>query len=148
MATRVTRESDMRDLGEGVASNHQQLTTTMSDGSALLIMTGVLEVYFQVGVNGPAAVDGDETYLVMMGPRFVPGARAIAMVGAASVATPGRGMHSVQAVEADFDDETGRVQLTFEVSARLEADPAATTYRAVRIDGVTYHVTIKGEIAA
>ena len=137
----------MRDLGEGEGSNHQQLVATTSDGTSLLIMTGVLDVGFHLGVNGPAAADGDETYRVMMGPKFVPGARAIAMVAAAGVATPGGSMHSVRAVQADIDDETGRVQLTFEVSARLEADPAATMYRAVRIGEVTYHVTIKGEFA-
>ena len=112
----------------------------------MLVMTGVLEVGFQVYVNGPAAVDGDEIYRVLMGPKFAPGARAIAMVTPAGVTSPGRSSHAVQAVEADIDDETGRVQLTFEVSARLDADPSVNSYRMLRIDGVTYHVTIWGNV--
>jgi hypothetical protein len=55
---------------------------------------------------------------------------------------------SVQAIEADLDDESGRVQLTFEASLMVEGDAASPAFGYVRVEDVAYQVTIHGTAAA
>ena len=135
-------------LEESSLQNRQELRSGAApDGTSLWVLSGVAQVWFDVTSSGGLAAESSETFRVLLGPVLAGGARAIATVAPATVDVIDRATFSVQAIEADIDDESGRVQLMFEVSGRIEA-LAGTTYRTLRIRGVAYHVTIHGTAAA
>ena len=132
--------------------NLQQLQATVTgpDGATrMFIITGILQAGLGVSGTGPPAVQQTQTFTVLVGPvlsrrQFVQ-AVATAAVARTSVslqATTIQGSFiqlssSINGVDADWDDESGQVELSIEVSVG-----ASGVNNNATVQGLTFQVTI------
>jgi hypothetical protein len=123
----------------------QELATPVADGSTTWTITGTLNVGFVAQSNTPEPFQWKETYRLLIGLPLAPGGRAIASVWPSNVGLTDHVSWAVRAAEADIDDESGRVQLTFELVGWVS--PESTGQRAVEIEHVGFLVTAYGDAA-
>lgn len=107
------------------------------------VMTGRIDPGFSASSATGAAVRTNETYRALVGPGIAAGARAAALATIAAVDVVDRSGYAIGAVEADIDDESNRVQLTFELSAVIEGAPGSTADRRVNVRSVLFHITVR-----
>ena len=115
----------------------------MVDGTGLLVVTGQLRVGFSLWSPIDTKSE-EEEYRVLVGPSLAPGARAIASVWPTMGAVTRNGQWTVSNVEADIDDETGRVQLSFSVRLAVTGDGTASGEKTVAVGAVGFQVTVVG----
>jgi hypothetical protein len=128
----------------GQVENPQQLTAVVAgpDGAnRLFILDGQLQV--GLGGNGPVK----ETFSVLLGPvltrrQFVQatGTASLTGFGFNNVVANSFVIWSINSVDADWDDESGQVEMRIEVSA-------SSNGTGIQVNKLGYHVTILAEIA-
>jgi hypothetical protein len=141
--------AQMITLDDTQVDNRQEMSALQADGSSLWHLSGIARVNFTASGPGNQAGNAKESYRLLLGPALAGQARAIAIAAAATVMLEAQSAtYSVQAIEADLDDETGRIQLMFEVSASFQANPTnAGPWQFVNVQAVAYQVTIHGTAA-
>jgi hypothetical protein len=136
-------------LTEDNVGNGQRLVTGLPDGTMQWVMNASLGINFMVEANNQGA-RGTESYRLLLGPTLQGGARAIGLVWPERVHAAGDPYtYAVVMTQADIDDETNRVQLTFDVFGSL--DPIGVTTggpRFVEIQSVAFQVMILGTAMA
>ncbi len=131
--------------------NLQQMEVVVAgpdDANRLFIIDG----QFDAQVLAQAGVQKKETFATLVGPVFTSKQfrRAIATAsltktGLTTVATTGSsGVWMILSVDADWDDESGQVELRIETEVACNGAPSAELY----IAGVGFHVTILAAVAA
>lgn len=137
----------MIDLVDAQVVNRQDLGMAGPDGATLWVSAGTARIGFYVVSTSGAFSDSKEVYRLLVGPVLAAGAHAVGIAWAAKVTIADGCVYSVDGVEADIDDESGRVQLTFEAYGRIPQLANTTAWREFRIDEVSYQVTIRGTAA-
>ena len=140
----------------GAIQNLQQIEAVVAgpyDANRLFIIDGQFDSRVEVETHGGSSTQ-KETFSVLVGPVFNKHqfSRAIATASftKTSFASGGGGAGAgwyILGVDADWDDESGQVELRIE--AEVEADmfgPSARQY--VAIMGFAFHVTILAAVPA
>jgi hypothetical protein len=112
------------------------------DANHLFVIDGQLDVNLAIGSQGTNFATAKETFSVLIGPKlanrqFV---RAIATASIvktqiANIAQGASAAWSIVDVDADWDDESGQVELRIETQVSCSASSAS-------INGFAFHVTI------
>jgi hypothetical protein len=133
--------------------NVQQIEAVVAgpdDANRLFIIDGAVLSGVAPFSTGPATVVAKETFTVLVGPVFTRKqfvkANATAFLTGTGLdinALPQRVIWQILGVDADWDDESGQVELRIEV----QADCSGGTNKAA-IFGFGFHVTILAEVAA
>jgi hypothetical protein len=126
-----------------VLDRQELMTGPAPDGKSLWLLSGAVNVALQVFAGAEQATR-KETYKLPLGPVFQGPVRATAIAWPSAVTTSQQGAWFVRAVEADFDDESGRVELAFEVEVRAQALGGSTGGQVV-VYSVAYQVSIHGQ---
>jgi hypothetical protein len=137
----------MNVLTEDNVGNGQRLITGLPDGSMQWFMNASVGINFMVAGDHQGAHQ-TESYRLLVGPTLQGGAHAIGLAWPERVHAAGDPYtYGVTMTQADIDDESNRVQLTFEVFGSL--DPVETTgQRFVEIQSVAVQVMILGTAMA
>jgi hypothetical protein len=123
--------------------NPQQLTAVVAgpDGANRLF---ILDGQLPVGLGGAGAVK--ETFSVLLGPvltrrQFVQatGTASLTGVGLFNVFAGGNVGWLIDSVDADWDDESGQVEMRIEVST-------SSNNTFVQVNKLGYHVTVLAEM--
>ena len=142
----------MQRIQSNQIQNLQQMEVGVAgpeDANRLIIIDGQFAINLGVNGSGPGWSTAKETYSVLVGPTFTRKqfvqANATASLANTQVNCIAGGVASfiINDVDADWDDESGQVDL------RIEAQ--ATAYGAnqsVGIYGLLFHVTILAAIPA
>jgi len=137
----------MKVLSENQLLNPQELSSPTPDGASLWIASGVAEIDLDVNSSAGREARAVETYRLPVGPTVTGAVRAVGSVWPISLGVTRSSSFDFQigAVEADLDDESGRVELTFEASLVLPKGP--TGNRLLQIWHVGYQVIVVGQVA-
>ena len=133
--------------------NLQQLDVLVAgpdDANHLFIIDGQFDATLTIGGQGTSIASGKETFSVLLGPKltnrqFV---RAIATASIVksqigTIKTGGFAAWNIVDADADWDDESGQVEL------RIEAQvDCLGTNQSVSINGFAFHVTILAALPA
>jgi hypothetical protein len=122
----------------------QQIVVPQSDGPSLVIVSGLVLASAAASSPAGAAASYKETYRLLVGPTLTGPSRAIASASIANVFLLAAGQWSIGDIEADFDDESGRMELRFELSISIYPEAGATLPRSIHIEAVEFTVTIVG----
>lgn len=133
--------------------NLQQLDVMVAgpdDANHLFVIDGQLDVSLAVGSQGGNASVAKETFSVLIGPKFTNRqfVRAIATASivksqVANIATGGFATWTIIDVDADWDDESGQVELRIEAQVNC-----AGSNQSASINGFAFHVTILAALPA
>jgi hypothetical protein len=123
-------------------SNEQSLQVVVAgpgDVAVMHVVSGFANVLLSANSEGPTESE-ERTFFVLVGPTITSAQfrRAIASAAIASLTLGGAGSSlawSVSSVDADFDDESGQVRLTFDLKL-------AATGAVASMGSVGYQVTI------
>lgn len=138
----------MIELSDDNVGNRQELTIAAPDGTTQWVQSASVGVHFMVASDHQGAHE-TESYRLLVGPVLAPGARAVGLVWPERIHVAGNPFtYAVLMQQADVDDESGRVELTFDVFASLDPVPATGEQRFVEIPSVAYQVTIHGTASA
>jgi hypothetical protein len=127
--------------------NLQQLDVLVAgpdDANHLFIIDGQIDVNLAIGSQGTNLAVAKETFSALVGPKFTNRqfVRAIATASIvktqiANIAPQGFANWNVVDVDADWDDESGQVEL------RIEAQVSCLgSNQSASINGFAFHVTI------
>jgi hypothetical protein len=136
-------------LRDDQIQNRQELPAPVADGNSLWFMTGVAETSLAINAQSstqPATMV--EAYRYLVGPALAGQPRAIATAHVVRVTGGGPTLSwSLDDVEADLDDETGRVELRFTMRIQLMPSYGEVGPQFLSISGVAFAVTIFGQAA-
>jgi len=133
--------------------NLQQMDILVSgpdDANHLFVIDGQFETNLAVGSQGTNFATAKETFSVLVGPKlanrqFVR-AIATASIVKTQIANIGQGgfaSFDVVDIDADWDDESGQVELRIEVQVSCSGSNAGAS-----INGFAFHVTILAALPA
>lgn len=133
--------------------NLQQLDVMVAgpdDANHLFVIDGQLDVSLAVGSQSGNASVAKETFSILIGPKFTNRqfVRAIATASivksqVANIATGGFATWTIIDVDADWDDESGQVELRIEAQVNC-----AGSNQSASINGFAFHVTILAALPA
>jgi hypothetical protein len=128
----------------------EAIVTGPEDANRLFVIDGQFDGGVFAGSQGAGFVQQKETFSVLIGPVLTRkqfcGAIATASLAKTSFsinATPANFGWQILSVDADWDDESGQVELRIEAAANCSGQNNGS-----QINGFTFHVTILAAIAA
>jgi len=134
--------------------NLQQIEATIAGpegANRLFTVTGQFDIGFNVSSQAAGRTQQNETFTVLIGPVLTR-QQFFRAIGTASLAkteiflqslAPNGFGWSINGIDADWDDESGQVELRVEVSAAVSGQN-----NTGRILGLAFHVTILATVAA
>jgi hypothetical protein len=133
--------------------NLQQLDVMVAgpdDANHLFIIDGQFDVNLAIGSSGANFATAKETFSVLLGPKLTNrqfvraiGTASIVKNQVANIATGGFATWIIVDVDADWDDESGQVEL------RIEAQVSCSgSNQSASINGFAFHVTILAALPA
>jgi hypothetical protein len=133
--------------------NLQQLDVMVAgpdDANHLFIIDGQFDVNLAIGSSGANFSTAKETFSVLLGPKLTNrqfvraiGTASIVKNQVANIAAGGFATWVIVDVDADWDDESGQVEL------RIEAQVSCLgSNQSASIDGFAFHVTILAALPA
>jgi hypothetical protein len=133
--------------------NLQQLDVMVAgpdDANHLFIIDGQFDVNLAIGSSGANFATAKETFSVLLGPKLTNrqfvraiGTASIVKNQVANIATGGFATWIIVDVDADWDDESGQVEL------RIEAQVSCLgSNQSASINGFAFHVTILAALPA
>ena len=135
--------------------NLQQIEAVVAgpdDANRLFIIDGQFDTWLSAFSQGPNFVTQKETFSVLVAPVFTRRqfvqANAIASLTKTGFSTTTAGQQSssewqILGVDADWDDESGQVELRIEAQVQVAGANASSN-----IAGFAFHVTILAAVAA
>ena len=133
--------------------NLQQLDVMVAgpdDANHLFIIDGQFDASLAIGSQGTNFATGKETFSALVGPKLTNrqfvraiATASIAKTKIANIAAGGFAAWNILDVDADWDDESGQVEL------RIEAQVSCLgSNQSASIDGFAFHVTILAALPA
>ena len=127
--------------------NLQQLDVMVAgpdDANHLFVIDGQLDVSLAIGSQGGNAGVAKETFSVLLVPKFTNrqfvreiATASIVKSQVANIATGGFATWTIIDVDADWDDESGQVELRIEAQVNCSG-----SNQSASINGFAFHVTI------
>jgi hypothetical protein len=142
MAIKIAQIQDLQQLDVVVAGP--------DDANHLFIIDGQFDANLAVGAQGNNLATAKETFSVLIGPKlgnrqFVRaiGTGSIVKTQMANIAAGGFATWNIVDVDADWDDESGQVEL------RIEAQVSCSgSNQSASINGFAFHATILAALPA
>jgi hypothetical protein len=133
--------------------NPQQIEAVVAgpeDANRLFVVEGQFDWGVSVGSQGPGFIQQKETFSILVGPILTRkqfcGATATASLAKTSFSintTPANIAWQILNIDADWDDESGQVELRIEAAVNCSGQNNNSS-----INGFVFHVTILAAVAA